>query len=216
MNKEYLVLDKGYTSDIIDMGNGQICKLYKKEYGYINAKKEFDNICLLVNNKLDINIPKVEKLINVNDRWGIVQEKADGLSLLHLMQNNCVTKENVINIIINVQQSFWNCNISNLDSFIYCMNDCNMDRTKIEKIDKKYKHCVIHGDIHPGNILLKTSGQLTVVDFLTLSHGPKEYDVAKTFFLLKKRDSLLAEMYLHQLNMQNQDVYAFIEYLAVL
>ena len=46
---------------------------------------------------------------------------------------------------------------------------------------------VLHGDYHPGNVMITGVGEFVIIDLLNVCCGPKEYDVARTFFLLENK-----------------------------
>jgi len=43
---------------------------------------------------------------------------------------------------------------------------------------------ICHGDYHPGNIWVDEEGRLKIIDLMNICHGPKEYDIARTYFLI--------------------------------
>lgn len=55
--------------------------------------------------------------------------------------------------------------------------------------------------------------QPIVIDFANVCRGPKEYDVARTYVLLKEAvpDSLVAEIYLDKMQIQYSDVQEYVE-----
>lgn len=41
-----------------------------------------------------------------------------------------------------------------------------------------------HGDFHPGNVWRNENGTVSIIDFMNVCHGPREYDIARTYYLL--------------------------------
>ena len=55
------------------------------------------------------------------------------------------------------------------------------------EINKLANGCtLLHGDFHPGNIIVDPDGELVLIDMMNLCRGPAAYDIARTFFLLEK------------------------------
>lgn len=42
---------------------------------------------------------------------------------------------------------------------------------------------LLHGDLHPGNIILDERGEPHIIDFMNVCCGPALYDIARTYFL---------------------------------
>jgi len=44
---------------------------------------------------------------------------------------------------------------------------------------------LLHGDFHPGNVLISTDNRPVVIDFMNVCRGSALYDVARTYFFVK-------------------------------
>lgn len=82
---------------------------------------------------------------------------------------------------------------------------------RINKLPKGNTLC--HGDFHPYNIIVTLENQPSVIDFANICRGPKEYDIARTYVLLKEAvpGSPVAEIYLDKMQIQYSDLQEFIE-----
>ena len=82
-----------------------------------------------------------------------------------------------------------------------------------------------HGDYHPGNVLVGGDGSWRVIDFMNVCYGPREYDAARTFFLLAQgelpqevqstEESLsirrrLAALYLEKMQLDYQEIEGYL------
>ena len=47
---------------------------------------------------------------------------------------------------------------------------------------------LLHGDFHPGNIMITPEHRFVMIDFMNVCCGPALYDIARTFALLKEKD----------------------------
>ena len=71
--------------------------------------------------------------------------------------------------------------------------------------------CLLHGDFHPGNVLVKPDNTRVIIDFMNVCHGPALYDIARTFFLLQGRDKSIANEYLNRMGASDNDIMQYIE-----
>lgn len=109
----------------------------------------------------------------------------------------------------------------------FLQNSILEDRTDhIQKIkqlpDGNY---LCHGDFHPDNIIIDQKGKCFIIDFMNVCLGPWQYDVARTYFLLKygevdshefsksdikKSQSKLAELYLEKMDVRFSNIAQYI------
>lgn len=75
-----------------------------------------------------------------------------------------------------------------------------------------------HGDFHPYNIILTTEKDFVIIDFANVCKAPEEYDVTRTYFLLKEAEieKTVAELYLEKMQMEYSDIRVYIEVLEIL
>ncbi len=66
--------------------------------------------------------------------------------------------------------------------------------------------CLLHGDFHPGNILVMPDKTPVVIDFMNVCCGSALYDIARTYFLIKQCEGDLARQYLKRINTQENDI----------
>ena len=67
----------------------------------------------------------------------------------------------------------------------------------------------MHGDYHPGNVMLTVDGEFVIIDLLNVCCGPKEYDVARTFFLLENEK--WQDRYLKGMGYCKEDIEGYLE-----
>ncbi len=68
---------------------------------------------------------------------------------------------------------------------------------------------VLHGDYHPGNVMLTVDGEFVIIDLLNVCSGSKEYDVARTFFLLENEK--WQDRYLKGMEYCKEDIEGYLE-----
>ena len=175
----------GNTAEIFDYEEGKILKLFKAGYPVEDIKREFGNSKKV--NEFGIPSPKAyEILFEVeNGRTGIVYEKIFGQDLLsevmaHIQDTAFV--EARIDTLSAMHKDFLNHTLTDcisykdyLDFFGYPGTDSLPDGDFL-----------CHGDFHFGNVLRSSEDaeKIFVIDFMNLCHGPKEYDIARSYVLI--------------------------------
>ena len=74
-----------------------------------------------------------------------------------------------------------------------------------------------HGDFHPYNILVTAENKPIVIDFANVCKAPKEYDIARTYFLMEEAGAKqLAEVYLEKMKISFEEIKEYYEITAQL
>ncbi len=175
----------GNTAEVYDYGEGKILKLFKAGYPEDAIRREYNNSLLV--NKSGIHSPKVYEILfeAADDRSGIVYEKISGHDLLQEVMSNIQDTEYVgtrIKTLARIHKEFINHTSTECISYKEFLNYFNYPETnRLPDGD-----CLCHGDFHFGNLLRssKDEGEIFVIDFMNLCHGPKEYDIARSYVLL--------------------------------
>lgn len=170
----------GNTAEVFDMEDGSVCKLFKQGYDNNAIQLEISNTQII--NNTSLNTAKFIKQIKIEDRTGVVYSKIEGKSLLQEAET-CQTPEQMISLLQDLttlqKQIHTNTTTKGISykdylSFFKCKNIENLPEGNI----------ICHGDFHPGNIIRTPDNKLVLIDFMNLCHGPKEYDIARTYVLL--------------------------------
>ncbi len=218
----------GNTADVFDYADGKILKLFKSGYLEENIEREFNNSSLV--NKLGIPSPKAFEIVPdvMDGRTGIVYEKINGNDLLHDVFSNMQNPEFVARKFItlaSIHKDFISHNSEDCISYKDYLK--YFEYPEADSLPDGNSLC--HGDFHLGNLLLSqdASEKVWVIDFMNLCHGPKEYDVARSYvlitedsfgpdidaetrnFLLKAKADM-GQLYLDQMGFSLKDIEQFI------
>ena len=68
---------------------------------------------------------------------------------------------------------------------------------------------LLHGDFHPGNVLITTEHCAVVIDFMNVCKGPALYDIARTYFLLKEKVEAFGRAYLEKMEVSKETIEPF-------
>ncbi|MDE7185489.1 MAG: aminoglycoside phosphotransferase family protein [Lachnospiraceae bacterium] len=154
------------------------------------------------------NIPKLFEFITENQRYGFIMEKVQGKSLASLMQNDH-TFDHAMEIFTNLHKSWLTQAIDGVVSYtewmLYLLSAKSSDGDLADKIKcLPLGNALCHGDFHPYNIIITSEGVAVTIDFANICKAPKEYDVARTYFLLKEdiKGKSVADLYLAKMKME--------------
>ena len=180
------IIATGNTADIIKYDNNTVCKLFKPDYPLTFIEHEFINAQLI--SGLGIETPTPYKVINLDGRNGIVYERVCGETLYAKLENIREDEQEAwIDIFANLHRKVLNHHVNNVIDYkdflkIFAADSSNI----VSRIDAlKNGDSLLHGDYHPGNVIVDTFNRLILIDMMNICKGPVEYDVARTYFLLE-------------------------------
>lgn len=179
-------IQKGNTAEVFDYDGERVCKLFYQGIPYEYVQQEYENARKLF--KLGIRVPEVFEIVNCDGRHGIIYENIAGFPMWEQMQSERLFEKfiaehkKLLDISTDVLMSY--------KDFLIAMISGGNDRKISGNIIKRISNLpdgnfVLHGDYHPGNVMVTVDEEFVIIDLLNVCSGPKEYDVARTFFLLK-------------------------------
>lgn len=201
-----MILARGNTSDIIAYGDNKICKLYKEGYPSDLIALDYSNARVI--SSYELPVPAVFEMICLNGRTGIVFEKIEGRTLWNCCQNN--DELSVLDCFVNLHCEILHCQSEILMSYKDFFKNIVKRRTPhnlslLSEIDDLPDGNVLcHGDFHPNNIMITPDSSAVIIDFLNLCRGTADYDIARSFFLLRKKHPVFARKYLEKMKMTEE------------
>ena len=180
---------KGNTAEVFDYDLQKVCKLFYQGIPYEYVQQEFENAKKLI--ELGIRVPKPFEIKFLEGRYGIIYEKIQSVPMWE-----CIDKEDIFETFITEHQKLLDISTDIFMPYKYFLitmikgkNNGEIPENLIEEIQKLPEgNFVLHGDYHPGNVMITASGEFVIIDLLNVCCGPKEYDVARTFFLLENQN----------------------------
>lgn len=178
------LIAKGNTAEVFDYSSGMVCKLFYEGYPVESVKVEYQNAKLLY--ELELPVPRCYEQKYINNRHGLIYEKIEGTDLKNYLMDEAKYSM-VVSTLANTHKEM-------------LKHECKLLPTYKDFIrrtikDKDIKlisylnglpdgNTLCHGDFHPGNIMLESNGGIKVIDFMNLCRGPREYDIARTYYLI--------------------------------
>ena len=188
-------LARGNTAEIRALGNGRVCKLYDDPEAVESARYEARATRLA--NDAGLPVPAVDGVATVDGRPGVVLERVDGPSLLDDLEGRPWTLASGARTLADLHARIHGRRAPDLPPLtdrlrarIERASDVSAavrERALAVLASLPDDDRLLHGDLHPGNVLLGERGPV-VIDWLDASAGPPAADVARTRLLLRFAD----------------------------
>lgn len=149
-------------------------------------------------------------------------EKVQGKSLASLMQHDNTfdqAMETFTNLHKNWLMQTMDDAVPYTEWMLHLFNEKSLDGDLADIIKHLPSGNILcHGDFHPYNIMCTSEKSFVIIDFANICKAPKEYDVARTYFLLKKAviEKPVAELYLEKMQLEYKDIRTYIDVLEIL
>lgn len=207
-------IGEGNTAEIFQLDNNRILKLFKAGYSKEAMLHEYRNH-QVVSSLLE-SVPKPYEIAEENGRFGYIMEKINGTNLAELLLNE-QTFTDAMKQFVSLHKE-WN-KEANRDIISYkdWMKNILGNRENTSKVLEKINqlpdgNILCHGDFHPYNILVTGENETIVIDFANVCKAPKEYDIARTFFLMEEEGAnQLADIYLEMWQVRLNEIQQFYE-----
>lgn len=186
------LVGKGFCSDVYEWGEGRALKLFYNWAARERADREF-RITRIVH-AAGFPAPAAYEVVEVENRWGIVFERVEGVSMLGYTQARPWALFNVIREFAALHAQIHSRNApaglpslrerirSRIDAADCPEADKQAARAHLAELADGTTLC--HGDFHPGNVLLTERGPV-VIDWSSGSSGDPIGDVAWTSRLMR-------------------------------
>ena len=181
-------------------------KLFTPNYSKANILNEALNQAR-VEEGTDLNIPKLVEVTKIGDRWALVSEYIDGVTLESLMNEHPKKMDEYLELFVNIQLEILGHQVPLLntikDKFRRKLNEATNinDEIRYELLQRlegqKNHRKLCHGDFNPSNIIIKENGEHYIIDWSHVTQGNASADAARSFLLFSMQGKAsLAEQYL--------------------
>lgn len=153
-----------------------------------------------------LNIPKVEEVAKVDEKWAIVSTFIEGKTLEQIISEDRNNLEKYIDRFVEIQLEMHSKTSPLLNKLKdktqreISSTDLNATtryelHTRLESMPKHVKVC--HGDFVPSNIIIAPEGKAYILDWSHATQGNASADAARTYLLFNLSNDLeAAEMYI--------------------
>lgn len=177
-------INQGHTSEIFEVNNNYILKLYKSEFQFL-IEHEFKVLKML--NEINFNAPKCYDMIVYKDKQGIVMQHLKGVNLNTYIKNYPFEYNSIIDKYSNLFISTYELKITleNTSKMVIAKRLENVKKVDSSIVDfllkilKNYQfsNTFVHGELHPGNIIV-VDGNLYAIDWQYARTTELEEDIA--------------------------------------
>ncbi len=208
------MIAKGATAEVYEYEEGKICKLFFEGYPveYINI--EYQNAKVMF--YLNLNVPKPFEVVTMDNRTAIIYERIYGKTLWEIWEENEDKKNEGLDVFVQIHKELLSHHSKDVLSYKEFLT--GMLRGKSVESQELYEEInalpdgdsILHGDFHPGNILVKVDGTPIIIDFMNICYGPQLYDIARTFFLLTYHGESVAKSYLNKMQVSEDEIQTYL------
>jgi len=168
-------------------GDEQILKLYRP--GWPRRTVEFEYRQALASQQTGYRVPQVDRVIEVDGRTGIIYQRVDGDTMLHVLMKQLYRFRYFARQMADLHAEMHTKTARDLESVherLAGKIDAVEAFTEAEKQDLHTRlfqlpqdDKLLHGDFHPDNILLTDTGPV-IIDWIDATLGHPLADVART------------------------------------
>ena len=182
-------------------------KLFVENYSKANILNEALNQAR-IEEGTDLKVPKLLAVTMVDNRWALVSEHIEGVTLETLMKEHPEKIDEYMNRFIDIQLDILSHNVHMLnnikDKFKRRLNSAdnieyNTKYELLQRLDGMKTHTkVCHGDFNPSNVVITENDEAYIIDWAHVTQGNASADCATTYLLFAidgKQD--LADKYLN-------------------
>ena len=208
-------IGEGNTADIFLIDDKKVLKLFKSGFSQDAVLNEYRNHCLV--GELTDSVPRVYDFMEADGRYGYSMENVKGVSLASFMLSQRSFAQAMERFVsIHKDWLSMRCDRAVLykDWMKKVLRGKAADKALFDRIERLPDGDVLcHGDFHPYNILITQEDRHVVIDFANICRGPREYDIARTYFLLKSAPTEMpvAEIYLEKMEIPYIDIQTYVE-----
>ena len=181
----------GATAEIHAWKDGQVLKLFNQGISRSTIEYEANNTWLVHDTGLPV--PAVGEIIEIDGRFGLEYERVEGMTMLQALMKSPWKFPIFARQLADIQAEMHMRRVPGLPAQRERL-ERKINRTQLlpEDVRQAALHALArlpddnelcHGDFHPGNIVLTSSGPV-VIDWIDASHGSAIMDVARSTLLM--------------------------------
>ncbi len=181
----------GFTAEIFAWKNGLVLKLFNR--GIARSTVEYEaNLTRLVH-ATGLPIPAEGEILEFDDRFGLEYERVDGISMLQAMMQQPWKFGAFAHQLAELQARLHKIKLPELPSLKEklerkirgaVMLPENIRQAALQALERlPDEDWLCHGDFHPNNILLTSSGPV-IIDWIDAARGSPILDMARSTLLI--------------------------------
>lgn len=228
----------GRRAEVYEWGEDRVLKLFFEGFPEDEVEREYVNATIV--KKLGFEKAREHGIVSYGMRTGIVYDKIEGETVLEYIIRTGEVAEAVL-LMVRLHNQILSVEMfdAGVHYYKYHLQEALRKKTDIEEEEKERLREQIrslpdgsqlcHGDLQIENVILR-DGEPVVIDFNNVCRGPKLYDIARTFYLMKncrplnarqakqiaEGQEIMAEAYLAAMRVTQEEIEEYLEVLAAL
>ncbi len=189
----------GRTADIFAYGNDSVVKVLRAEVPPEWAAVEFDLAKRV--HELDLPTPEPRELVTVDGSPAVVFERVDGRSMQQAVLDGDMTVSAAADLLAELHQLILACEppsgmpaaagrLAAKISAVDVITEAEREEGRRLVAALPTAGCLLHGDLHPNNVILADSGPV-IIDWFDASVGHPVADIARSKLLMRSPDTEL-------------------------
>lgn len=189
-------LASGRTAEVFLWRTDTVLKLYRSGWPAQEVEREFALVKTITS--ADIQTPQAHGVETLADRVGIVFDRIDGPSLLHVLLHNPADADHIARQLAALHAALHATRVGTLPDLKHRLAHKieqaesastalrAMALAGLRSLPEGDRLC--HGDFHPDNVILNDGGPI-VIDWVDATAGAPAADVARTLLLMRHGDT---------------------------
>ena len=193
MGTDLRLIDAGRCAQIFEFGPGRVLKLYDERFSAAWVGQATDRAAMVA--AAGVPVPRVFGVESVDGLHGAVMERIDGETLWEAVARRPAEAAVLGAELARLHQRLHTIEVG--DAFVDAL------RLMVERIDQVSEVApelreraraeiaaaptavtLLHGDLHPGNVMVRESGELIAIDWDFPRRGPAVHDACRAFHLI--------------------------------
>ncbi|HRV73784.1 MAG TPA: aminoglycoside phosphotransferase family protein [Eubacteriales bacterium] len=181
-----------------------VLKVFDSDYSKADILNEALNQARI--EETGLSVPRIIEVTRMDDRWAIRWEYAQGKTLQQLLDEHPDRHSEYLKLLVEIQADVFS-RRSPLLNRLRDKLDVMIGKSDLDAVTRYELHTrlddmpqgksVCHGDFNPSNVVIKTDGTATVIDWAHATQGDPAADGARSYLLfLQRGDREYAEEYL--------------------
>ena len=185
------LIGKGRTAEIYAWGSDRVLKLY---FDWCLAEwAEYEATVQHAVHAAGIPSPKVDEIVHINGRRGIIMERVAGPTMLDVLEKQPWRLSELAGIQAELHAEVHNCHVTGLEKAGAKLWGMIARATSIPNSSKQWLmtrlvslpdgDAVCHYDFHPMNVIMSPRGPV-IIDWMAASAGNPLLDISRTWLVL--------------------------------
>ena len=187
-----MIVGRGRCAELYALSDSQVLKLYEPRFER-DRVDHYATVGARVH-AAGIRTPEITGVISQDDRFGLVMERVSGTTLweaIRVADDATVLGRHLAELHADIHSNSISGLVSKIDEVAErverraSLNPAAVaEARRVIESGRRDDHVLVHGDLHPANVMVDETGQLISIDWDGAQTGPAALDVARGYFLI--------------------------------